>query len=71
MSVRTESRLICDWCQSESASHSAVRWTRYYAKQAGWIQRKIDGKWIDICDACVDQQEETECRDALAQAASA
>jgi len=72
VSVSREITVICDICRSFCDS---VGWTNEQARDLahgeGWRRRKIDGKWLDICDACQDQQNEIECRDALAQAVSA
>lgn len=69
MSVCIQVNLICDFCNGQ---HDNSEWSiglaRVAARQDGWRKRKIDGKWLDICDQCRDQQENAECEDALAQA---
>jgi hypothetical protein len=71
VSVCAQINITCDYCGEESDTWHTVSMARWAARRDGWRKRKIDGKWLDICDACQDQQNEIECRDALAQAVSA
>lgn len=68
MSVCAEISIVCDLCGSQNDSADiSVGCARVRAREDGWRRRKIDGKWLDICDRCLDQQNNAECDDALSQ----
>jgi hypothetical protein len=69
MSVCCQINLNCDFCGEESSTEWTIGEARREARKDGWRRRKTEGKWLDICDACQDQQDNAECDDALSQAA--
>lgn len=58
MSVVREITVICDICHRHCDS---CGWTnadaRESARDDGWRRRKIDGRWLDICYACLHPDE--------------
>jgi hypothetical protein len=44
----------CDICEEELYDMDAqdFRDMAAYAKEYGWISRKVDGEWEDVCPAC-------------------
>ncbi len=51
---------VCDLCEArlpgEFSFHDAVQ----AKKDAGWISRKVDGEWEDVCPDC--QREERDMK---------
>jgi hypothetical protein len=50
----------CDQCHEETSGDISVAEARETARDDGWRRRRIDGRWLDICYACLHPDEQDE-----------
>jgi len=46
----------CDVCQTELGRFDTFEEAVRAKKEAGWISRKINGEWNDICPSCLQYE---------------
>ena len=64
MSITITTDVFCDicpnWTFGTTGSRPRARVARRNAKRAGWVRQRRDGKLVDICPLCKnDEQEKT------------
>jgi hypothetical protein len=47
--------LACDICNYEVKYFDLFQEAVDYIKENGWLSRKLDGEWMDICPECQDE----------------
>ena len=55
MGMYKDVTIFCDLCFIEGASTTSAEDCRLQVKEEGWVRRKIDGKWADVCFICVQE----------------
>lgn len=59
MSITKIITVRCDKCCAETSGDFTVSEARETARDDGWRRRKSDGRWIDICFACLYDEQHT------------
>lgn len=52
--------VMCDICNEthDNAGYFTIKTARAMARQDDWVQRKSDGVTIDICDLCIEKEQQ-------------
>lgn len=53
-----DSRVAGECCYVESTTMPTQRSARLEAQDEGWVKRRVDGKTIDVCPACLLELED-------------